>query len=70
MAAKVAEVVGCAGERRDGVEGTGRKVERTHPSRCPGWKARSSKAAGLDEVDADGVGAGEVVGPGAVEVGG
>ena len=68
VAAVVTEIVVGAGERGDGVEtAEGRWGEPTQAN-TQGKRLDGGGAAGLDEVDADGVEASEAVGTRAVEV--
>lgn len=72
VAAEIAEVVVDAGKRGNGVEMVGRRATSPpKPIYIRGRRLNRSKTAGiLDDIDADGVGTGEAVGSGAVEVGG
>lgn len=71
VAAEIAEEVVDAGKRGNGVEGVGRRGNEPTQAYTRGGRLNRSETAGLlDEIDTDGVGAGEVVGSGAVEVGG
>ena len=69
MAAVVAEIVVGAGERGDGIETAGGRWDEPTQANGRGERLDCGETAGLDEVDADGVGADEAVGSSAVEVG-
>ena len=69
MAAVVAEIVVGAGGRGDWVETARGGWDEPTQANARGERLDCGETAGLDEVDADGVGAGEAVGSGAVEVG-
>ena len=70
MAAVVNEIVVGAGERGDGLEAVVGRWDKPPQANARDEKLDCSETVGLDKVDADGVGAGEAVGPGTVEVGG
>ena len=70
MAAVVAEIVVCAGESGNGVEAAGSRWDEPAQDNARGERLDCSETEGLNEVGADGVRADEVVGSGAVEVGG
>ena len=69
MSAVVAEIVVGAGQRGAGVETAGGRWDEPTQANARGERLDDGKTAGLDEVDADGVGAGEAVGSCAVKVG-
>ena len=69
MAAVVAEIVVGAGERGEEVETAGGRWDERTQHNARGERLDGGETAGMDEVDADGVGAGEVIGSCAVEVG-
>ena len=68
-AAEVAEVVVGAGEWGDGVERVGGLKDEPTQANTTGKRLDWGETASLDEVDVDGVWAGEAVGAGSVEVG-
>lgn len=63
MTAEIAEIAVDAGERENGVEGANKPTQAYVRDR----RFNPSKTAGLKEVDADGIGAGEAVGSSVVE---
>ena len=69
MAAEFPEIVVGAGEWEDGVKAAGGRWDEPTQANARGERLDCSETAGLNEVDAAGVGAGEVFGSGAVEVG-
>ena len=70
VAAVVDEIVFGAGEWWNGVEAAGCRWDEPTPAKVRGNRFDFSETGGLDDVGADGVRADEVVGSGAVEVGG
>ena len=70
MAAVVADIVFCAGESGNGVKAAGSRWDEPAQDKARGERLDCSETEGLNEVGADGVRADEVVGSGAVEVGG